>query len=140
MLCSFLEDEMSVELANKTKAQTASQGELVDHDIVNPNLNNSAIVQKYNVHHDCVLWWFQEGEMSVELVDHDIVNPNLNNSVIVQKYSVHHDCLLWSFQEGETSVEFANRIKAQIAARGGLVDLEWWVWITYTYALNRTWL
>lgn len=30
-------------------------------------------------------------------------------------------------QEGEDAVQFANRVKAAIAAQGGLVDLTWWV-------------
>jgi glycerol-3-phosphate O-acyltransferase 3/4 len=28
-------------------------------------------------------------------------------------------------QENESAVEFANRVKSEIAKRGGLVDLQW---------------
>lgn len=28
-------------------------------------------------------------------------------------------------QKGETAIEFANRVKSEIAHKGGLVDLEW---------------
>ena len=33
-------------------------------------------------------------------------------------------------QEGETAIEFANRVKADIARQGGLVDLIWYVVLT----------
>lgn len=33
--------------------------------------------------------------------------------------------LIVHMQEGEDAVQFANRVKAAIAARGGLVDLIW---------------
>lgn len=28
-------------------------------------------------------------------------------------------------KDGETAIEFANRVKSEIAKRGGLVDLQW---------------
>ena len=33
-------------------------------------------------------------------------------------------------RKGETAVEFANRVKADIARQGGLVDLIWYVVLT----------
>lgn len=35
--------------------------------------------------------------------------------------------------EGESSITYANRVKSEIARQGGLVDLEWYVWVMYHY-------
>ena len=36
-----------------------------------------------------------------------------------------------SLQEGESAIQFANRIKSKIAEQGGLVDLEWFVFMHF---------
>ena len=35
-------------------------------------------------------------------------------------------------QEDETAIQFANRVKADIARQGGLVDLIWYVFVVLT--------
>lgn len=34
-------------------------------------------------------------------------------------------------EDGETAIDFANRVKRAIAEQGGLVDLEWYVFIFF---------
>ena len=41
--------------------------------------------------------------------------------------------------ENEDAVKFANRVKAEIARQGGLVDLVWYVQFCYSF-LTKSWI
>lgn len=44
---------------------------------------------------------------------------------LVLLLEMSHDWFLLHWQEGETAIEFAQRVKADICRKGGLVDLPW---------------
>lgn len=70
----------------------------------------------------CEIWYLPPMTRKVDLLPYLFILFFNNKTKLIIYF-------IYLLQEGESAIDFAKRVKAVIARQGGLVDLEWYLFI-----------